>query len=927
MPAVIGGGIGGGNKKRCLDASVRGWHRRRVSAVEARYREAVEVAERATRAAVTKIQLSLAELAARRRGRRRRTAAFGDTVSGPSRTPEPERVPTEVSPLETEVDLQPSERPELKEGTNEGLATGHMLSGRYRIERVIGEGGMGVVYLATDEQVAGETFAIKVLKEGLGPEAIGLLREEVRKTRKLSHPNIVDMHSVNVDGKRLYVVMEHLEGKPLNALLDEDFGRGIPFGRGRPIVEDVGAALAYAHDHSVIHSDLKPANVFVTNSGRTKLLDFGIARVSRGPLLHARSGSRALTPEYASCEMLEGREADPRDDIYSFACVIYEMLSGKRPFGEVNALEAREAGAKPAPFGVLSRRQNAALARALTFDRPARTGSVEELLAGLLAEQKPGGRRLAGLGAASLGAAALIAYLLLDKLWISRHSVVVKSVAPDAQQAASRSGAITPILAFNPPAHSIAVLPFVNMSGDPGEEYFSDGLSEELINSLSRIKELQVAARTSAFSFKGKDTDIGAIARKLNVATVLEGSVRRSPHTVRVTAQLINAVSGFHLWSQTYDRDWGDVLKLERGIANTVARALLTIPSLAAAQPVLRGDLEHPAGGSADQLDLTAEIELGGTHNPAAFDAYLRGMKAYARGDAKAYPNAVAAYTKAIRLDPNYALAFAGRSIAYSNYAGEFAPGTAIRKSYDKALADAHQALAIAPELAEGYLALALFFGGSLDFSQANKAFERARLLAPGNAEVLRLSGGFAVYMAHTDLGLTALRRAVVLDPLNPHSHEVLSEALYYARRYQETVDTATDAISLDSDYQRAYGYRGLAHYALGDFERARTSCEAKPDYWISQWCLALTYEKLGAPAEAEATLSKFKAQNGNASAYQYAAIYAQRGNTPEALEWLDTAIRVRDPGVVYLKTDPLMDPLRNEPRFQAIERALKFPE
>ena len=181
------------------------------------------------------------------------------------------------------------------------LAVGELIGGRYRIERELGEGGMGVVYLAADEQVPGESFAIKLLKEELHPEALALLREEVRKTRKLSHPNIVDVHSVNVDGQKLYVLMEYLEGKSLDKLLDEEFGRGMSFSHAWPIIEDVGAALGNAHDHNVIHSDLKPANVFLTTSGRTKLLDFGIARVSRGPLLHARSGrARSLPPTPAA---------------------------------------------------------------------------------------------------------------------------------------------------------------------------------------------------------------------------------------------------------------------------------------------------------------------------------------------------------------------------------------------------------------------------------------------------------------------------------------------------------------------------------------------------------------------------------------------------------------------------------------------------
>src|SRR6516165_850307 len=514
---------------------------------------------------------------------------------------------TEISLRESELDFHPSgcwtsglevEHVQRADADGEGLAIGQMLSGRYRIERELGEGGMGVVYLVSDQQVVGETFAVKVLKEALDPQALQLLREEVRQTRKLSHPNIVDMHSVNKDGKKLYMLMEYLEGKTMNTLLDEEFGRGMPFSHAWPIIEDVGAALGYAHDHNVVHSDLKPANVLLTTSGRTKLLDFGIARVSRGPLLHKRSGQRALTPAYASCEMLKGKEADPRDDIYSFACVIYEMLSGERPFGDLTALEAREDGARMPPLGVLSRAQNELLGKALAFGREARTSSVEKLLQGLVTTQKPTARPVATIAAV---VALTLGYLVADKLWTSRHSVSVQPVASDARPAP----ASVVVGAFSPPPHSIAVLPFVNLSGDKEQEYFSDGLTEELLDSLSRINELQVSARTSSFSFKGKDVDLGTIAHKLNVASVLEGSVRRSGQTIRVTAQLNDAVSGFHLWSQTYDRDLSDVLKLQAEIANAVANAL---------KVTLLGD-------------VAARVEVGGTRNPLAFDAYLRGLR------------------------------------------------------------------------------------------------------------------------------------------------------------------------------------------------------------------------------------------------------------------------------------------------------------
>jgi TolB-like protein/Flp pilus assembly protein TadD len=494
---------------------------------------------------------------------------------------------------------------------------------------------------------------------------------------------------------------------------------------------------------------------------------------------------------------------------------------------------------------------------------------------------------------------AALAYWDVDRFWISK-----RQVSPPAPPTAPRAAAPA---AFSPPPHSIAVLPFVNMSGDKEQEYFSDGLTEELLNSLAEINELQVAARTSSFYFKGKDVDLGTVAHKLNVGAVLEGSVRRSGHTIRITAQLINAVTGFHLWSKTYDRDLGDVLKLQTEIATAVASAL---------KVTLLGD-------------VAAKVELGGTSNSGAFDAYLREAKAYSsKHEAKEIPAAIAAYTEAIRLDPHYALAFAARSIALATYtAAEAATKAAMREGFDKAQADARQALALAPDLAWAHLALANVSElGTLDFTQASDAYKRALALAPGNAEVLRLSGKFAAYMGQFDAAVAAARRAVVLDPLARASHSVLGRTLYVAHRYQEAIDALAEVLSLDPDYKDTYAYRGFAYYGAGDLQSARASCETQPDYWGNQYCLAITYDRLGRHADAEAELAKMKAVVGDTASYQYATVYAQWGNRAQALDWLETALRVRDPGLEFLKTDPLLDPLRKEPRFQAIERDLKFP-
>ncbi len=519
---------------------------------------------------------------------------------------------------------------------------------------------------------------------------------------------------------------------------------------------------------------------------------------------------------------------------------------------------------------------------------------IEQLLSGEVRPSPTAGRGPAGVASggslrrtwlvAGVVIAAAAAYLLIEKPW---------------------GGRPPPPSALAPPAHSIAVLPFVNLSGDPSQEYFSDGLTEELLNSLAEVNELQVAARTSAFSFKGKDTDIGTIARKLNVGAVLEGSVRRSANTIRITAELINAATGFQLWSKTYDRDLGDVLKLQTEIATAVAGAL---------KVTLLGD-------------VAAKVELGGTRNPAAFDAYLRAAKASSsvQEATKDLPGAIAAYTEAIRLDPHYALAFAGRSMAFSTVAGEATTVAAAHEDYDRALADAREAIALAPDLAEAHVSLGFVSDDTLDFTQANDEYERA--LAPGNAEVLRRIGTLAAYIGHVDTAISAARRAIMLDPLARESHSVLGRALYVARRYEEAAGAFAEAVSVAPDFKATYTERGLAFYGLGDLERARASCETKPDYWFSQYCLAVIYDKLGRHADAEAALSKMTAGVGNTAAYQYATIYAQWGNRPKALEWLETALRQRDGGAIYLKTDPLLDPVRNEPRLQAIERALKFPD
>ena len=492
-------------------------------------------------------------------------------------------------------------------------------------------------------------------------------------------------------------------------------------------------------------------------------------------------------------------------------------------------------------------------------------------------------------------------YLLVDKFWMSKYPV--NSQPAILTQQATPTAGPTPG-AFSPPPHSIAVLPFVNMSGDKDQEYFSDGLTEELLNSLVRINELQVAARASSFSFKGKEADITTIARKLNVGAVLEGSVRRGEHTIRVTAELTNAVTGFHLWSQTYDRPLSDVLQLQTDIANAVTSAL---------KIALLGNIAQ-------------KIAMGGTRNPSAFDAYLRATKAY-RGDLdeRSMLEAVAGYSEAIHLDPEFAMAYADRSFVLDGLSRNYAAGAKRRDYHEKAQADARKAITLVPDLAVGHLALANIFNSTLDFAGANSECARALALAPGDAKVLRRYGQFEVLMGHSDVGLDALRRSVTLDPLNSDNHFVLGEALVWARRPTEAVISFNEAKARQPDDASVYGWLGYAYLIAHDFQSAKEACE-RTDETNRFHCLAMAYGGLGRRADAEAMLARVISMKSHSQGVFVAMIYAQRGDMDRALDWLNEAVRERDPYLEYVKTNPFLDPLRKEPRFQAIERELKFP-
>jgi serine/threonine protein kinase len=794
-------------------------------------------------------------------------------------------LPTEVSPQHDPSDG--SAQAHAVAGS-ERLAIGERLSGRYRIERELGEGGMGVVYLVTDEQVAGEVFAVKLLKEGLEPETLSLLREEVRKTRKLSHPNIVDVHSVNVDGKQLYVLMEYLEGKSLNALLDEDFGRGMPVNRAWPIIEDVGAALGYAHDHNIIHSDLKPANVFVTNSGRTKLLDFGFARVSRGPQLQKGSGPLALTQAYASCEMLEGKEAHRCDDIYSFACVIYEMLSGERPFGERTALEAREAGAQVPPLGVLSREQNATLAQALAFDREARTASVEQLLAGLV-DKAPRDRQRAVLGAAIIAAVAVLGftYLALDKLWISRHSVVVQSVPSGAQVAVV-------------PPKSIAVLPFLDLSTGHEQEYFADGLTAALIDRLTLFPGLSVTGQTSSFAVKDSKEDAPTLARRLRVEYLLEGTLRGSAEQLRVSTRLIRAADGFELWSQVFDRSGGEILKLQDDIARAVAADLRgsLIDTPAPAAPSTRS-LE--AYRLLLQADHVWRQEVGTEDERALIEA-------------------------ALQKDPGYAVAWdeLGSWWYDSMLKGTVVPETAA----PKARAAYERALALDKNYGPAYISLAWLQMSQLDWVGAQRSIARGEALDPASLAVLTARGELARSAGRWAEAIRLEHERLQRDPLSVGTKFVLAQSHLCGGEYADAEEILRQAIAEDPRYPGAHALLARALAARADAASALKLIALEPEESARLAGLANVQSAAGSSAASDEAITQLRTRYGQTLPGLAGLAYAYRNQLEPAFQWLQRAVEQRQPefaASLACTPEPAFAALHADPRFAALRSGLGF--
>ena len=775
----------------------------------------------------------------------------------------------------------------------------------YGLGTKIGEGGMGVVWKATDFTL-GREVAIKVLPSDFAKDAGRLARfeREAKLLAALNHSNIASVYSLHEDRGRRFLTMEFVEGDDLSVRI----ARGpMPIEEVLAVASQIADALEEAHEKGIVHRDLKPANVKVKVDGKVKVLDFGLAKVESAdgsetalgssaliaPIASTRAGVILGTAAYMPPEQARGLPVDKRADIWAFGVMLFEMLAGRRPFDGVTMTDVLAAVVTAEPdFTLLPAATPAPLVR---------------LIARCL--QKDTRQRLRDIGDARIEIERLLRDPRGRGAWITPRrrrviawagaALVVTAVAFGISRwVAPGSGTAIPGSA----GPSIAVLPLVDLSPDVDQDYFVDGLSEELLGELGKNTQLRVVGRASTFRFKGSTEDPRAIAATLGVSTLLEGSVRRSGNRVRITAQLIDARSGFQLWSDSYDRTMDDLFAVQDEIARAVATAL---------QVALKVD--GPG-------DTRARVASG-----PAFDAYLHGKHFLQFNTKESIEKAAAYFTEAVTTDSTFAPAWAGLSRALSVMGTEgFAPPDTV---FGEARRAAERAVSLDPQLAEGHAALsAVRRAYDWEWAGANAAAQRALQLDPNNAQMVLGAARMASTLGHLDEALTLSRRAAALDPLNVQVHSRLARYEFFVGQLDQAQASFGKVLELNPEYPTAR--HGLARVLLAqgrpDAALAELARETSPLWRV--FGEALIYWRLDRRADADAALARLIDGFTDTAPSQIATVYAYRGQLDDTLASLEHAYKVRDTGLSQLKALPEFRRFDQEPRYRAFLDKMALP-
>ncbi|MGA9564361.1 MAG: protein kinase [Candidatus Korobacteraceae bacterium] len=775
------------------------------------------------------------------------------------------------------------------------LGTGQQF-GRYRVKKKLGAGAMGEVYHAHDTQL-NRDVALKVLQSS--DTASDLDREEIlneaRASSALNHPNICVVYEAGeVDG-RVYIAMEYIEGKQLSDVIPTaGLSTDVTIRYGLQLAD----ALAHAHGHGVVHRDLKPSNIMVTPDGRIKLLDFGLAR----PIPMTETGSTASlihgeklagTLPYMAPEILTGSTAQASSDIWSFGVVLYEMVTGRHPFRGRTEFELSSAIIHdPAPTlpDHVGARLSVIVNRCLEKTPQRRYQRVGEARSALEAIQPASLsqysvpvprsqprqlKRIVAVGATILGSLGLIWFA------ISRRSLEERSPSP---------------------VRSLAVLPFVNLSSDADRQYFADGMTEQLITQLGTISNLRVISRTSVMHYKGTHATVPEIAKELHVDAVIQGSIMPANDRVRVSIQLTDARTDANIWTQSYNRDLRDLVRVQDELAIAIARQIQA--NLA------------PQGKT--------EASTAGTTNAEAYQLYLRARYFWNQTTPEGYQKALALFLKAIAADPNYAQAYCGLADTYTLMQddGLISPAEA----YPLARGAAEKAVQLNDSLAEAHTSL----GGNLqdydrNWSAAEEEYKRAVELNPNYATAHQWYSTLLTMLGRNEESIAEARKASELAPLTARVTIDLGYALFHAKRYDEAIEQAQKGLELDSrlagGYEllgRAYLSKGMGQEAIRQFQQAESLTD---NSMTDRALLAYAYARIGKSQQALTILRQLETlPESSAPYFHIAMIYTALNEREKALSAVEQAGRwERDKWPQCFGMEEAFDPIRSDPRFRSV--------
>jgi eukaryotic-like serine/threonine-protein kinase len=799
------------------------------------------------------------------------------------------------------------------------LAAGDRL-GSFEILAPLGAGGMGEVFRARDTRL-GREVAVKILPEALAddPHALARFEQEARAVAALSHPNILAIHDFGRENGVVFAVMELLEGESLDRRVARE---ELPWKKAVEVGAAVADGLASAHARGVVHRDLKPANVFVTRDGMVKILDFGLARHEVFVTEAERTaGHTAAAPEtapgtvmgtvgYMSPEQVRGDPADARSDIFSLGCILYEMLTGRRAFGERAAAETLASILRDHPADVsesgkpIPVQLNGAVRRCLEKSPDERFQSARDLAFAL--------REILGSATASTGVRAIASSTQSWQRGWPLVAVTVLAAAVAAVLVLDLGGLRSRLLPPGPArVQSLAVLPLANLSGDAGQEYFADGMTEELITRLARLGSLRVTSRTSVMGYKGTKKRIPEIARELGVDAVVEGSVVRDGSRVKVTAQLVDGATDRHIWVESYERELSDILPLHSDVAQAIAREV---------------GVKLTPQGQAGLAAATRPVI------PAAYDAYVRGRHAWNKRGEESLRDGIRLFQESIDADPTYAPAYAGMADCYGQlgYASYVSP----EESFPRAKAAAQKALELDPNLAEGHASLGfarMYY--DWDFAGAEQEYRRAIELNPNSATAHQWYAYLLTAMERPESEAAGeIATAKKLDPLSVPINTDQAYMLYYYGKVDDALKSVRTALEMNPKFPLGHFWLVRIYTSQGKYAEAETELAKIGE--LRTWTPAMAaagflYGLRGKQNEAERILQEFDHLRGEgkyASSYAIAVVYAGLGDKERALARLEDAYRERSHWLVWLKRDPRWDDVRADPRFVQLVRKVGLP-